>query len=112
AVLDEYRLTTALHCQEQLDMLAAAKLARPLDAFVKLNVGMNRLGFPQQAYADAWRQADQLRQQGTLGRVGKMSHFARADDDPDTTRLQLNCFNGVTQGLPGPYSVCNSAATL
>src|SRR3546814_221516 len=41
-----------------------------------------------------------------------MSHFARADDSPVTTTQQLQVFNRMTQGLPGPFSVCNSAASL
>lgn len=112
AVLNEYCLTTSLHCQEQLEMLAAAKPANPLNAFVKLNVGMNRLGFSEYAFPDAYRQAQQLQQQGILASVGKMSHFARADDSPVTTTQQLQVFNRMTQGLPGPFSVCNSAASL
>lgn len=111
-VLDEYRLATALHCQEQLDMLAAARPARPLDAFVKLNVGMNRLGFSEDAYPDAYRQALDARERGVLNLVGKMSHFARADDDAVVTGQQLDVFNRVAAGLPGRFSVCNSAATL
>lgn len=112
AILDEYRLTIALHNQEQLDMLAAAKLLRPLNAFVKLNVGMNRLGFSEQDYPKAYQQASQLCRQGKLAWAGKMSHFARADDDAVTTRAQLDVFERCTQGLPGPFSVCNSAASL
>jgi len=111
-VLNGYRLTTTLHCQEQLDMLAAARPAQPLDAFVKLNVGMNRLGFSEENYPGAYRQALDAQHRGVLKLVGKMSHFARADDDPETTRQQLAVFNRVSQGLPGRFSVCNSAATL
>lgn len=111
-ILDRYRLTTTLHCQEQLDMLAAAKSIQPLDAFVKLNVGMNRLGFPEGAYLGAYRQAQEASQRGILGRIGKMSHFARADDDDETTARQLALFNRVCSDLPGRFSVCNSAATL
>src|SRR5690606_24119150 len=77
-----------------------------------LNVGMNRLGFSEQAYPAAYQQARQLCQQGKLAWAGKMSHFARADDDAMTTRAQLDIFERCTQGLQGPISVCNSAATL
>ena len=111
-VLAQYGLTTAIHCQEQLNMLEHSKPVHPLNAYIKLNVGMNRLGFSEQAYVAAYRQAQQLQQQGVLGQIGKMSHFARADDDPVTTAEQLQVFNRVTQGLPGPVSVCNSAASL
>lgn len=112
AVLEHYRLTTAVHCQEQLDMLTAASVAQPIDAFVKLNSGMNRLGFPEADYRAAYEQARALQERGVLNMLGKMTHFARADDDSATTQQQLQVFNQVTQGLPGKVSVCNSAATL
>src|SRR3546814_15974839 len=44
--------------------------------------------------------------------LGKMTHFAGADDDPGVTREQLRVFDDVTRDLPGGISVCNSAATL
>ncbi|MGB3289989.1 MAG: alanine racemase [Burkholderiaceae bacterium] len=116
AVLQEYRLTTAVHCQEQLDMLLAAGAARPgvppIDAFIKLNTGMNRLGFAAEDYPAAYRRAMQAQGLGILGELGKMTHFARADDDPIVTRQQLDVFRQASQGLPGKVSVCNSAATL
>src|SRR4029079_12469965 len=39
------RLATVVHDMEQVRMLEKAVLARPLEVFVKVNVGMNRLGF-------------------------------------------------------------------
>lgn len=112
AVLDTYRLSTTVHCTEQLDMLSSASVARPLDAFVKLNSGMNRLGFQQADYRAAYQQAQALQARGILGSLGKMTHFARADDDSAVTQQQLQVFNQVTQDLLGKVSVCNSAATL
>lgn len=112
AVLDEYRLTTALHCQDQLDMLASASVSQPIDAFVKLNTGMNRLGFSVADYGAAYQQARAAQARGILHTLGKMTHFARADDDPVETQRQLHEFNETTRGLPGKISVCNSAATL
>jgi alanine racemase len=111
-VVDRYRLTTTLHCQEQLDMLAAFRPGAPLDAFVKLNSGMNRLGFAPDEYRAAYAQAQKAVERGQLKRVGKMTHFARADDDAAVTRKQLEAFTHVTRDLPGAVSVCNSAATL
>lgn len=111
-VVDEYRLTTTLHCSEQLDMLSAARLSRPIEAFVKMDSGMSRLGFSPGLFRDAYVRAMGLKDRGLLSSVGKMTHFARADDDAQATRLQLDVFHQATQGLPGPVSVCNSAATL
>jgi len=112
AVIDRYGLTTALHSQAQLDMLEKAAPDSPIDALVKLNTGMNRLGFQPGQYRAAYRQALALSQRGILGSLGKMTHFARADDDPGVTRTQLRVFDDATRDLPGKVSVCNSAATL
>ncbi len=111
-VLDHYRIGTTIHCDEQLEMLEAGQVRHALDAFVKLDTGMHRLGFRPQAYRAAYQRALDLRDGGVLGTVGKMTHFARADDDPATTAAQLRVFAAATEGLPGPVSVCNSAATL
>lgn len=108
---DRYRLTTVVHCREQLDMLAHARPERPLDVFVKLNSGMNRLGFAPPAYPAAHARALDLQKRGILGRVGRMTHFANADG-PAGVADQLQVFQRVTGSLPGPVSMCNSAATL
>jgi len=110
-LLDRYHLTTAIHCQAQLDMLAGAHVSRRIDAFVKLNSGMNRLGFLPHAYRAAYAEAQALQQRNILGQVGKMTHFATADG-PEGVVTQMAVFNATVQGLPGPVSVCNSAATL
>jgi alanine racemase len=108
---DRYRLTSVIHCREQLDMLARARPARAVDVFVKLNSGMNRLGFAPDAYRAAHARALDLQKQGILGKVGRMTHFANADG-PAGVADQLDVFQRVTGGLPGPVSVSNSAATL
>lgn len=106
-------LTIVVHCHEQLAMLAAHKTqGAALDAYVKLNSGMNRLGFSPRDYGAAYQDALVLQNQGILRHVGKMTHFARADDDPDVTLQQLDVFGEATRNLPGAISVCNSAATL
>jgi alanine racemase len=111
-VLDRYRIATTLHCDEQLAMLEACRIPHALDAFVKLDSGMHRLGFQPDEFRAAFGRAQALQSAGILNDVGKMTHFARADDDPAFTQEQLARFQAATRGLPGPVSVCNSAATL
>ena len=108
---DRYRLTSVVHSREQLDMLARARPAQPLDVLVKLNSGMNRLGFAADAYRGAHARALELRAQGILGSVGRMTHFANADAAQGVA-AQLRVFQQVAGDLPGPVSLCNSAATL
>ena len=45
AIADEYGLTVAVHCTEQLDLLCAAQVKQPIPINLKMNSGMNRLGF-------------------------------------------------------------------
>ncbi|SAI72241.1 catabolic alanine racemase [Bordetella ansorpii] len=111
-LVDRYHLTSTVHTHEQLDMLATARLSRRVDVMVKLNSGMNRLGFAPHDYAQAHARAVQLHAKGVLGSVGRMTHFACADG-PEGVAGQLEVFGRATGGLAnGPVSVCNSAATL
>ncbi|WP_368649108.1 alanine racemase [Castellaniella ginsengisoli] len=110
--LVRYRIGAAVHCAEQLDMLATSPVARQVDVFVKLNTGMHRLGFQPDEFRAAYDRALVLQAGGVLGQLGAMTHFARADDDPDVTLAQIECFRRMTDGLSGPVSLCNSAATL
>jgi len=110
--VDRYHLTTSIHNAEQLDMLAHARVSRRVDIMLKLNAGMNRLGFVPSAYRQAYTKALKLHERGTVGSVGKMMHFPCADG-PQGVEGALGIFRATTQGLgEGPVSVSNSAATL
>ncbi|MFT0531357.1 alanine racemase [Castellaniella hirudinis] len=111
-VMARHRVGTVVHSQAQLAMLAAWPGPGRVDAHVMLNSGMHRLGFQPGEYRRAFDDALALQRAGKLGMVGKMTHFARADDDLAVTRTQLDCFHRIVQGLPGPVSVCNSAAVM
>jgi alanine racemase len=110
-LIDRYHITTAVHCDEQFAMLAQARLTRRVDIMIKLNSGMNRLGFDPHYYQDAFRRAETLHAKGVVGNIGKMTHFANADG-PQGVDGQSQIFCRVIQDLPGTTSVCNSAASL
>lgn len=111
-LVDRYHLTVTVHTREQLDMLSQARLSRRVDIMLKLNSGMNRLGFSPGAYGSAHGRAMQLREQGVVGSIGKMMHFSCADG-PQGVSGPLQVFRSITDELAnGPISVCNSAATL
>ncbi|MFA5597103.1 MAG: alanine racemase, partial [Pusillimonas sp.] len=107
-----YALDATVHCRTQLDMLSAVKVNKPLNVFLKLNTGMNRLGFEPDQFRSAWETLTGLQQAGTVSQIGKMTHFARADEAHDLTRSQIRVFTETTRGLSGPDSMCNSAASL
>ncbi len=107
-LLEEYRLTTAIHNEEQLRMLEAARPKGPLAIQLKLNTGMNRLGFAPDQYRAAWERARTL---SGVGSIVHMTHFSDADGERGIAH-QLEVFDAATANLPGEASLSNSAATL
>jgi alanine racemase len=97
-----------VHCNEQIDMLAAHKTTVGHRVFLKMNSGMNRLGFAPQAYRSAWSRLNALSQ---VDEVSLMTHFSDADGGQGIAR-QMACFTEITRDLPGERSLSNSAATL
>jgi hypothetical protein len=66
----------AIHCNEQIDMLAAHKTQLPHRVFLKMNSGMNRLGFPPERFRAAWTRLNALPQ---VEEITLMTHFSDAD---------------------------------
>lgn len=97
-----------VHCSEQIDMLAMHKTHTPHRVFLKLNSGMNRLGFAQDAFRAAWARLDALPQ---VDEITLMTHFSDADGERGIAH-QLEVFGAATADLPGERSLANSAALL
>jgi alanine racemase len=97
-----------VHCDEQVDMLAVHKTHAPHKVFLKMNSGMNRLGFTPGRYRAAWTRLNALPQ---VDEVALMTHFSDADGERGIAR-QLRVFEETTQGLPGERTLANSAAVL
>ncbi|MDP3131839.1 MAG: alanine racemase, partial [Burkholderiaceae bacterium] len=49
-----------VHCNEQIDMLATHKTQVPHRVFLKMNTGMNRLGFRPAPFRAAWMRLNAL----------------------------------------------------
>jgi alanine racemase len=101
-----------VHHEAQIDWLATHKTTWPHRVFLKMNSGMNRLGFTPSAFRSAWQRLSGLTQ---VDEITLMTHLSDADGDVNTSRgiaHQLAAFEAVTRDLPGERSLCNSAATL
>ncbi len=107
-VCAKYGLTVAIHRIEQLHMIRAAALPLPLPIYIKLNTGMNRLGFTQQQIP-ALRQ--ELARNTAVGPATLMMHFAEADGVRGID-WQLERFHRMTEGWDLPVCMANSAAIL
>jgi len=102
------RLAVVVHHVEQIKMLEAATLSRPIEVFVKVNTGMNRLGFrPAEAHA----MVDRLSRAPSVAVLRLLTHLARADEE-DGLREQLEAFEEACLGLPYPRSIANSAGVV
>ncbi|PWB47067.1 MAG: alanine racemase [Nitrosomonadales bacterium] len=105
-LLARHGLSTVIHAQWQLDIMLQTPGSAPVQAWLKINSGMNRLGFQPDEAPAALQSLQQIGAQVTL-----MTHFARADES-DGIAEQLTLFNSVTHGLNLPRSLSNSAAVL
>ena len=99
-------LATVVHNVEQLRMLELARPDRMLDVWLKINTGMNRLGFAAAAVRGA---VERLQKSGAARSITLMTHFATADGPPGVKEA-LRRFEEATHGLPLPRSLANSAA--
>ncbi len=107
-VVDRYSLTSTVHCDEQLRMLETARLTKPVNIYLKMNSGMNRLGYPSDKYRAAWERA---RASPHVGQIVLMTHFSDADSERGIAS-QMAEFEHGAQGIAGARSLANSAATL
>ncbi|MDU6923728.1 catabolic alanine racemase DadX [Franconibacter helveticus 513] len=108
ALFDKYRLTTSLHSNWQVKALANARLNAPLDVYLKINSGMNRLGFAPERVHSVWQQ---LRAIKNVGQLTLMAHFADADK-PEGIAEPMRRIEQAAEGIDAPRSLANSAATL
>ena len=110
-LVDELHLTTVVHHPAQVEMLARFAPGAPIDAYVKVNTGMNRLGFAPQETPGV---VERLTKVPGVRVAALMMHFANADrDDADAAPLavaeQLRRFDSACRGWTGPRCLANSA---
>lgn len=106
--LAAHSLATVVHSVEQVRMLEHARLSRPIDVYLKVNVGMNRLGV---APGHVRALAERLAQAGSVASLRLMMHFARADEQ-DGLGEPLARFVSACAGLPYRRSLANSAGVV
>jgi alanine racemase len=100
-----------VHSEKQVVWLEsfANDSGHPINIFLKLNSGMNRLGFRPEQYRIAFH-----RLHAAGYHLHHMTHFANADqvDQAPSVGEQMECFTQATDGLEASTSLANSAAIL
>lgn len=102
----DYGLTSVIHCPEQLElMLRSVAVGKDFSIYLKLNTGMNRLGFSPAQLPVALAALSRLPQV----KVTLMTHFAEADGGIGIS-TQLSKFKQMAGDWGGAVSLANSAA--
>jgi alanine racemase len=100
-----------VHDPLQVELLEAYRGAQRFIAWLKIDTGMNRLGFRPENFAATLERVRALTPPPLEIRV--MTHLARADQRDDaTTRAQVATFAKVTAQLDYHTSIANSAGLL
>jgi alanine racemase len=100
-----------VHTQEQIDLLLAAPSETRFKVWLKLDSGMNRLGFKADAFPAA--HAALSRASALKAPINLITHLACADTpELPVTAEQLMVFGAATRSLAGERSVASSAALL
>ena len=100
-----------VHEARQIELLESSRAAHPFVIWLKIDTGMNRLGFRPEEFSAALARVRRL--PSAAKEVRLLTHLARADEpEAAATLAQLQCFDELTQGLGLARSIGNSAAIL
>lgn len=109
AQITQHNFECVVHCQEQLEILQNTRLEKPLTIWLKINSGMQRLGFRPELVTSAWQGLSSL----PLVNLRCMTHFADASDlAKATTQQQMQQFFILTADFNVETSLANSAGIL
>lgn len=109
-VLD-FNLEVVVHSLEQLGVIENYQGRAKISVWLKLDTGMNRLGFKSDEFISAYQQlslCSQVKQP-----ISFMTHLSSADNLKSLmSSRQITMFNKHVRGLSGEKSIANSAAIL
>lgn len=103
-----HELASVVHTPQQLDMLDAYPRREGLQVWLKVNSGMNRLGF---APEDVPAAMDRLKSHPAVREIVLMTHFASAGEAAGMGG-QLERFSETAAPYQVAHSLANSAALL
>ena len=112
--VEDHLLTPVVSVMEQLRILIESQI--PLNIHIKINTGMNRLGFDEEEWDDL---LSLIQSNPQLRLEGVCTHLAAAEDffsDNSFTQLQFKKFNDFINKIPHPrppyLHILNSAGWI
>ncbi|MDD5216302.1 MAG: alanine racemase, partial [Methylococcales bacterium] len=107
----DFELEVSLHSPHQLEILKHVHRPAPLNVWLKIDTGMNRLGFKPDTIPASYAQL--MACEMVKKPLNFMTHFANADDKNDSkTAKQIALFKQLTADYEGEKSMANSAGIL
>jgi alanine racemase len=107
-IATSYMVDIVVHNLQQVEMLEQTLLIAPVNIHLKMNTGMNRLGFTPEVYAEMF---ERLKVCPNVAKITLMTHFATADEDIGIAAA-LARFKLATQSFHHEQSLANSASIL
>lgn len=111
-LIQSHQLTLVVHHWHQLHALTSYSglVMAPFKVWIKINTGMNRLGFPVEEFSEVW---NTLSHCAKVDVIGFMTHFAQADEKENPrTQSQFEEFCKIVGDRKGEKCLANSAAIL
>jgi alanine racemase len=106
-----WHLELVVHEAQQLELLEQWRGTHRFTLWLKVDTGMNRLGFRTDQFADAWLRLNSLQSPAATLRV--LTHLACADEPANPmSGEQLARFWPLVKDLDAELSIANSAALL
>lgn len=106
-----YDFTLVVHHLPHVEMLEQCRVTKPFSVWLKINTGMNRLGFEPEQTNIIYKRLSEIK--AVAQPIGVMTHFAEADNiTQSATKLQIERFHETTKAIPGARSLANSAGII
>ncbi len=103
-----YNLEAVIHCAEQVGLLEDKKDLCSLSLWLKIDSGMNRLGFKPTEFLTIYHRLKACLAFDAI--IHFMTHLANADDENDPKTLeQIKLFKKTVNPFKGACSIANSA---
>ena len=103
-----YHFDLVVHNDYQLALIRQLPHDKQIDIHLKINTGMNRLGFSINAINKVYKQ---LKNDDRINEIVFMSHFANADKTNGTDE-QYQLIENLMNDFNEPFSIANSAALI
>jgi len=107
-IASELRVNVTVHNQSQIELINKAKPSFPINIHLKVNTGMNRLGFMPDEINYL---LESLNSNPYIEDIVLMTHFSTADEKEGIEK-QLGIFNLISDNYNYSASVANSAAII